>query len=290
MKIVYFGTGPAKGPNQGGKRPIGTSQANTSRCRQALSKLRRRVIWYGGAASVLCALLLLAAPGEQMVFQTAQNEQRKLPIYCVQTDQKQVAISFDAAWGADDTDTLLTILQQENVPATFFLCGYWVEKYPESVKALHDAGHEVMSHSDDHAHFSKLSAAEIKDNINASCDKIEDVTGVRPTLFRAPYGEYDDHVIETVESMGMNTIQWDVDSLDWKEISAAEITERVTSRVGNGSIVLFHNAAKNTPEALPAIIEYLLGEGYTIVPVSELLLDGEYTIDHTGRQIPAENS
>ena len=257
--------------------------------RGKLKELRERRKLMGAVGMIAIVALIFAFVNSPAII-GASATTRKLPIYSVERSDKVVSLTFDAAWGNEDTQELINILGQYGVKATFFVVGDWVDKYPESVKALHDAGHEVMSHSDDHAHFSKLSAAEIKDNINASCDKIEDVTGVRPTLFRAPYGEYDDHVIETVESMGMNTIQWDVDSLDWKEISAAEITERVTSRVGNGSIVLFHNAAKNTPEALPAIIEYLLGEGYTIVPVSELLLDGEYTIDHTGRQIPAENS
>ncbi len=174
--------------------------------------------------------------------------------------------------------------------ATFFVVGDWVDKYPESVKALADAGHEIMSHSNTHAHFNSLSADEIIADLNASCDKIEAITGVRPTLFRPPYGEYDDHVITTVRSMGIEPIQWDVDSLDWKEISADEITQRVTSKVQPGSIVLFHNAALHTPEALPAIIETLLQEGYEFVPISELIIQGEYgvdyTMDHTGRQCP----
>ena len=79
----------------------------------------------------------------------------------------------------------------------------------------------------------------------------------------------------------------DVDSLDWKDLSAADITKRVTSKVQPGSIVLFHNAAKHTPEALPGILENLIGQGYTLVPISELILPGNYTIDHTGRQCPA---
>ena len=128
-----------------------------------------------------------------------------------------------------------------------------MERYPESVKALHDAGHEVMTHSDDHAHFAQLSPEQIRDNINASCDKIEAVIGMRPKLFRCPYGEYNDTVIETLTGMGMYTIQWDVDSLDWKELPAAEITKRVTEKVQSGSIVLFHNAAKHTPAALPGL-------------------------------------
>ncbi|HJH62660.1 MAG TPA: polysaccharide deacetylase family protein [Firmicutes bacterium] len=216
---------------------------------------------------------------------------RQLPIYCVQKDYKVLSISFDAAWGNEDTQQLIDILGRYQIQATFFVVGEWVDKYPESVRALHEAGHEIMSHSDDHAHFNSLSTEEITQNLNACNDKIEAITGVRPTLFRCPYGEYDDHVINAVRSMGMEPIQWDVDSLDWKDLSAQEITQRVTGKVQPGSIVLFHNAALHTPEALPSIIENLLQQGYTFVPISQLILDGthgeDYTIDHTGRQCPA---
>lgn len=212
---------------------------------------------------------------------------RQLPIYCVQKDYKVLSISFDAAWGNEDTRQLIGILGKYNIKATFFVVGAWVDKYPESVKALHDAGHEVMSHSNSHAHFNSLSTDEIIADLNTCNDKIEAVTGVRPTLFRCPYGEYDDHVINAVRSLGIEPIQWDVDSLDWKELPADEITARVTSRVQPGSIVLFHNAAIHTPEALPGIIEALLREGYQFVPISQLIITGSYTIDHTGKQCPA---
>lgn len=212
---------------------------------------------------------------------------RQLPIYCVQRDQKVVSISFDAAWGNEDTQQLIDILARYKIPATFFVVGEWVEKYPESVKALHSAGHEIMNHSDDHAHYPQLTMEEVVADLNACNDKIEAVTGVRPKLVRLPYGDYDDHSISAVRSIGMEPIQWDVDSLDWKDLSAGEITRRVTTKVCPGSIVLFHNAAKHTPEALPGIIECLLREGYTFLPISQMILTGEYTIDHTGRQCPA---
>ncbi len=209
---------------------------------------------------------------------------RELPIYCVERDNKCVSLTFDAAWGNEDTQALIDTLGEYGVKATFFVVGQWVDKYPESVKALSDAGHEIMSHSVDHAHFNRLSESEIVANLESCSDKIEAVTSVRPKLFRCPYGEYDDHVIKAVNSIGMTAIQWNVDSLDWKGLSADEITERVMHKVVPGSIVLFHNAAKHTPEALPEIIRQLLADGYKIVPVSEILLKGEYTIDHTGMQ------
>ena len=105
-------------------------------------------------------------------------------------------------------------------------------------------------------------------------------------LFRPPYGDYDNEVIDTAKACGYYPIQWSVDSLDWKELPAQEIAQRVTGKVQPGSIVLFHNAAKHTPEALPSILTALIQEGYTFVPISQIILDGEYTIDHTGRQCP----
>lgn len=235
-------------------------------------------------AAVIC-LMFYAVNAPQLVGVAATE--RVLPIYCVQRDNKAVSLTFDAAWGNEDTQMLIDILNEHGVKATFFLVGDWVDRYPESVKALSDAGMEVMNHSNDHAHFSKLSAQEIQDNVNACCDKIEAITGTRPGLFRCPYGEYDDNVVSTINGMGIQVIQWDVDSLDWKDLSADEIYTRVTTNVSSGSIILFHNAALHTPEALGSIIEYLQSNGYEIVPVSELLLTGDYTIDHTGRQIGA---
>ena len=246
--------------------------------------IKRKFLTLG--VCLLCAAAMFYIVSHPAVVGAAAAA-RQLPIYCVQRDQKIASLSFDAAWGNEDTQTLIDILGRYNVKATFFVVGAWVDKYPQSVQALADAGHEIMNHSNDHAHFNSLSADEIAANISACSDKIEALTGARPTLFRPPYGEYDDHVISTVRGMGMEPIQWDVDSLDWKEIPAGEITQRVTSRIQPGSIVLFHNAALHTPEALPGIIEALLQDGYTLVPISQLILPGSYTIDHTGRQCPA---
>jgi len=255
----------------------------------------KRVITYivgflsKGQSCTLClflAAIIFAVVSAPNVVSTS-TATRQLPIYCVQRDQKLVSISFDAAWGNEDTQQLIDILGKYKITATFFVVGDWVDKYPESVKALHNAGHEVQNHSNTHAHYPQLSAGEVVADLDACNDKIEQVTGVRPTLVRLPYGDYDDMSINAVRSMGMEPIQWDVDSLDWKDLSAVEITKRVTSKVQPGSIVLFHNAAKHTPEALPGIIETLLREGYTFVPISQIILQGPYTIDHTGRQCPA---
>ena len=246
--------------------------------------LRRKYLTVLACFVLACAMLWTvnypAAVG-------ASASPRQLPIYCVQRDQKMLSISFDAAWGNEDTQQLIDIMARYNIKATFFVVGDWVDRYPESVKALHDAGHEIMNHSNRHDHLPQLSAQQIADDLTACNEKIKAITGVNPTLIRPPYGDYDDNSIRAIRALGMEPIQWDVDSLDWKDLSAADITKRVTGKVCPGSIVLFHNAAKHTPEALPAIIEQLLADGYTFVPISQLILTGDYTIDHTGRQCPA---
>lgn len=255
--------------------------------KNVMQKIKSKKTVVSAVALVLLVGVIFWAVNSPAVVGVSASD-RELPIYCVQRDDKCVALSFDAAWGNEDTQTLIDILDKYDINATFFVVGDWVSKYPDSVKALCDAGNEVMSHSDDHAHFASLSEDEIKANIKASNDKIENVTGVRPTLFRCPYGEYNDTVIKTVNGMGMTAVQWDVDSLDWKGISADEIQNRVLNNVKSGSIILFHNAAENTPEALPGIIEALIADGYKIVPISQLILTGDYTIDNTGMQCPVK--
>ena len=239
--------------------------------------------------TLLLILTALVAAGIFMAvggpgFVSASAAKRQLPIYSVEREEKVCAISFDAAWGNEDTQALINILGKYNVKATFFVVGDWVDKYPESVKALHDAGHEVMNHSLHHDHYNALTADQVVADVTACNEKIAAITGVTPCLIRCPYGEYDDHVISAIRSMGMEPIQWDVDSLDWKDYDADTICQRVTSKLSPGSIVLFHNAALHTPEALPAILDHMTREGYSLLPISQLIYRENYTIDHAGRQ------
>ncbi len=251
--------------------------------------IRRFMQQYRRALSALGTILAVAAIFwivNTPAIVGASATQRQLPIYSVQREDKVVALSFDAAWGNEDTQRLIDILQTYHIHSTFFVVGDWVDRYPESVKALVEAGNEVMNHSSSHEHFSTLSRDQIIADITACNEKIQAVTGERPTLFRCPYGEYNDNVIQTVRDMGMEPIQWSIDSLDWKGLSADEIQHRVLKNMEPGSIILFHNAAENTPEALPGIIEALIADGYTIVPISQIILSGPYMIDNTGRQCP----
>ena len=231
------------------------------------------------AFSLLLAVSCLSA------FALAAPAERDLPIYCVGRDDNVVSLSFDAAWGNEDTQQLIDILAEHDIKATFFVVGEWVDKYPESVKALFDAGHEVMNHSNTHPHFTQLSPTQMAAEVKACADKIESVTGVRPNLFRPPFGDYNDAVVSTMRKEGFYTIQWDVDSLDWKKPGVDAIVKRVLDKTKSGSIILFHNAAEETPAALPTIIDGLIERGFTFAPVSELIYKDGFYMDHTGMQV-----
>lgn len=211
---------------------------------------------------------------------------RKLPIYSVRTEEKKVAISFDCAWGVDYTDKLLDVMAKEDVRCTFFTVEFWSAKYPEYLKKIADAGHEIGTHSATHPYMSKLDKSAIVKELTSSKEIIEKTTGKKVELFRPPYGDYDDLLIDTAKELGLYTIQWSVDSLDWKDLSAGEITNRVVGKVKSGSIVLFHNQGLHTSEALPTIIRELKAKGYEFVPIGELIYKDNYTMGADGAQIP----
>lgn len=212
------------------------------------------------------------------------SSSRSLPIYSVETEEKKVAISFDCAWGVEHTDKLLEYMQNNGVRCTFFAVQFWVEKYPNYVQKIVDAGHEIGTHSRTHPYMSKLSKAQMQDELTTSAQAIEKITGKKVTLFRPPYGDYNNLLIDTCKELGLYPIQWDVDSLDWKNLSAQEIALRIVNGAKNGSIILCHNNGLHTAEALPMIFSTLKNRGFTFVPISELIYTDNYVIDHNGRQ------
>jgi len=173
---------------------------------------RDSIIIYSAVALLLVGILVFGGSvGESIL--SAASAPREIPIYSVQTDKKQIAITFDAAWGDSDTTQLIDILKKYNARASIFVVGGWTTRFPESTKAFFDAGHEILNHSDSHKHFNALSEEEIIDDIKACEQKIADVTR-QPSkaIFRAPYGEYNDHVIASAKKAGVVTVQWDVDT------------------------------------------------------------------------------
>lgn len=248
--------------------------------------LKKKFVFGGIAAALIVAASFAVYPYCTDVFSNI-SENRRLPIYCVDTEEKKVAISFDAAWGADDTDELLRILRENDVKTTFFMCGYWVDDYPEEVMKIASEGHDIGNHSATHPHMASISREEIAKELMKTHEKVYELTGVEMDLFRPPFGEYTNNVIEVAEECGYYTIQWDVDSLDWKEYGVEQEVKQVLEHkhLGNGSIILFHNDAKYTPQALDTIIKGLKDRGYEIVPVSELIIREDFTINHEGRQM-----
>ena len=212
---------------------------------------------------------------------------RELPIYSVETSEKKVALSFDAAWGDEDTQKILDILKKHNVHVTFFMTGGWVEKYPEDVKAIKEAGHDLGNHSENHKNMSQLSKEEQKEEIMKVHERVKELTGVEMQLFRPPYGDYDDEVVRTAQECGYYPIQWSVDSLDWKDYGVQSIIDTISNHkdLKNGAIILCHNGAKYTAQALEQLLTGLEEQGYQIVPVSELIYKEDYHMDVTGRQI-----
>ena len=247
-------------------------------------RLKRAAAVFGAAAFLFAAGGAAYATGAAEVYMSAGK--RSLPIYSVEREDKKVAISFDCAWGTEHTDAILDALARENVRATFFMVEFWTEKYPEYVKKIDGAGHEIGTHSATHSYMSKQNAEEIRLELSTSSQAIEDITGKKVELFRPPYGDYDDELISTAAEEGYYSIQWDVDSLDWRDLSATDIAMRVINGVRNGSIILMHNNGLHTAEAVPIIIETLKNRGYTFVPIGELIYRENYTINVEGRQVP----
>ncbi len=213
---------------------------------------------------------------------------KELPIYSVKRDDKKIAITFDAAYGDEYTRDILDTLDKYNIKSTFFLVKFWVDKYPHQVIEIHERGHEIGNHSATHPNMSTLSKAQIEQELNDTGKRIYELIDKKPFLFRPPFGDYNDLLIQTCRENGYYAIQWDIDSLDWKNLGVVPVVDTVVRNVTDGSIVLFHNNADYISEYLPLVIERLLENGFEIVPVSELIYYDNFTMDNSGRQIPLD--
>lgn len=256
---------------------------------------RRRIItpWLLRQTALCCALALLtvcyAGPLQQDAT-TVLAVKRELPVYCVEREDNVITVSFDASWGGDQTLRILDLLDEYNAKATFFLVGIWVDKYPELVKEIAARGHEIGNHSDSHPEMSKLSKEQIIRELDGCSDKIEALTGQRPTSFRPPYGDYDNEVVTVARSEGYEVVQWSIDSLDWKNKGVDDLIRRATKNVQKGDIILFHNDSKYILDALPTILKTYQQQGFTMIPAREILLEGETTIDVQGKQHPVASA
>ena len=243
--------------------------------------IKSKYILLAFAAIILLPLLCLYSTKSAEVFNV---NGREIPIYSVKRDDNKIAVTFDCAWNDNDIDSILDTLDNYNCKATFFIVGEWAEKYPESLKKIYERGHEIGNHSYSHKDYTKLSAEEIKTDLNKCDMAIRYATGYVPRIVRAPSGGYSDPLIELCDIRGTECIQWSVDGIDYGDADRDGIIKRSTSKTKSGDIILLHNGTKHTAEVLPDILNTLSGD-FKFVTVSELIYKDGYIIDHTGCQI-----
>lgn len=231
------------------------------------------------------AVLIVVANIGNIKTVTTSATIKLLPIYNVKTEEKKVAFTMNCAWSADDIDSILETLKDNDVHITFFMVGNWIDKYPESVKKIYEAGHEIGSHSNTHPHVNNLSAEKNLEEIKLSVNKIEKITGKKTNLYRTPYGEYNDTVIQTAQENGYYTIQWNLDTLDYNGLTGEEMWNRIKDKLENGSIILSHNGTKHTADSLDMLIKNIKEQGFEITTVSNLIYKENYSINANGTQI-----
>lgn len=245
---------------------------------------KEKIDTYLVAILTVAVLIGIASFDKAKVIPTSAVE-RNLPIYNVQTEEKKLAFTMNCAWNADDIDKILEVLKNNDVKITFFMVGEWVDKYPDAVKKIYEAGHEIGSHSNTHPHVNNLSSEKNLEEIKLSVSKIEKITGSQTKLYRTPYGEYNDTVIKTATENGYYPIQWDVDTLDYEGKTGDEMWGRIKGKIKNGSIILSHNGTKHTAESLDMLIKNIKSKGFEIVKVSDLIYKDNYRIDSNGMQL-----
>ena len=247
--------------------------------------LKIRHIIIAACALVAAFILALTVPRAVSVFNV---NGREIPIYSVERDDNKISVTFDCAWNDEDIDAILKTLADYNCRATFFVVGTWAEKYPDAVRKIRDAGHEIGNHSYNHADYTKLSKKDIQADLDKCDAAVEGIIGEKPRLMRAPSGGYNDTVVKAAEESGRTYIQWSVDGIDYGDSEAAAIYERCVKRTKAGDIILLHNGTKNTANVLPKILEALECK-FEFSTVSELIYADNYVIDNTGRQFPENN-
>lgn len=245
-----------------------------------------KIMAFAVACSTVFALFLMSSLFAKIPNNTMETvaTQKQLPIYSVKTEEKKVSLTINCAWNADDIDNILETLQKQNVKVTFFMVGDWIEKNEEAAKKIHEAGHELANHSYNHPHVNNLSYDKNVEQIKKCSDLIQKITGNPSNLYRGPYGEYNDTVLQAVKDNNHQAIQWSIDTLDYKALTGEQMWERIEPKLENGSIILMHNGTENTANSLNMIITNIKEKGYEVVPVSQLIYKDNYTIDNNGVQ------
>lgn len=247
---------------------------------------KQKIYSYLVALSTVIVLFIIAITYSSRTGEIIKtgSQARLLPIYSVDTTEPKVALTMNCAWNADDIDSILETLKKHKVHITFFMVGDWVDKYPEAVKKISDAGHEIANHSDGHKHVNQLNLEQNENEILNCSEKIQKITGNKTKLYRGPYGEYNNTVIQAAENQNHVTIQWSLDTLDYNGLTGEEMWKRLESKIKNGDIILSHNGTEHTADSLDMLLTNIEKKGFNIVTVSDLMYNDNYAIDSNGVQ------
>ena len=186
----------------------------------------------------------------------------------VEEDAKGVSLMFNVYWGTDEVYRILSILSEYDAKATFFIGGCWADDNVACLRAIYDAGHEIGNHGYFHKDHAVLNLQENQREINECNRFIQLSIGVKPTLFAPPSGAYSNDTIAAARTLGMSTILWSKDTIDWRDKNAATIYSRATKNVKSGDFVLMH-PMKETADALEDILKFYQSNGLQTVTVSQ---------------------
>ncbi|WP_347548061.1 polysaccharide deacetylase family sporulation protein PdaB [Pseudalkalibacillus hwajinpoensis] len=225
-------------------------------------------------AALFTAIILFVEGRELTVF-TSNNV--PLAIDQVKSSERHLALTFDISWGETKALPILKELKQNKVKASFFLSGAWAERHPEIVEQIVKDGHEIGSLGYKYENYTSMEDEEIRTDIIRSQEAINKVAGDQPELLRPPNGNFDKRVLTLADKLHYTIIHWSLDSEDWRNPGKEIIVENITNEADPGDIILLHasDSAKQTTEALPAIISQLKKKGYSFVTVSELVSNAD---------------
>lgn len=216
----------------------------------------------------------------------AVSEEGKFPIDCVACEDKKVALSFEVKGTDKDVEKILSILENKNIKATFFVSGDWVKQYPEEIQVISKSGCDLGNNGENHMRMSHMSSGDCMEEVIGLHKKIRELTGMEMKLFRAPYGDFSETLIHSLNSLGYYPIGGNIDSLDWKDYGTNSIINEICNNeeLKKGSIIKLHTGTKFTDKALDTVIETLQKKGYQLVRISDIVLSENYIIDSNGCQ------
>ena len=247
---------------------------------------KEKIMSYFVAFSTVAVLFTMSIiVNNKQTLEVSSSTNENLPIYNVQTEDNAVSLTMNCAWNADDIDSILDTLNKCNVKITFFIVGDWADKYPEAVKKISENGHEIGNHSNTHPHVNKLNIDKNCEEITKCSEKLKNITGKEVNLYRCPYGEYNNTVINAANSLNYYSIQWSLDTLDYTGLTGNEMWNRLDRKLKKGDIILMHNGTKHTADSLELLIKNIQSKGLEIKKVSDILYKDNYKINENGTQI-----